>query len=65
MFRLKNLGAVFAAALMTGLDIQFRQRMHRAVTIKRRSTNRFTPHQGAREIARRKRQIERGILRVN
>lgn len=61
----KSLGALIVAALGVGRAMQHARLMHRAVTTKSPRSNKFVPHQGPREIARRKSQIERGIIHPN
>lgn len=58
--RVKNFASIFGLALAAGLNLQMRRKMHRATSVKVRR-DRFLPHEGKREVARRARQIERGM----
>lgn len=56
----KHIAAVSVAALVPGLDREHHMGRTRYIG-GRRCTNRFRPHNGAREIARRQRQRARDI----
>jgi len=59
----KSLGALIVAAKGVGMHLQMIRRLHRATSVKVRH-DRYLPHEGAREVARRRRQIAQGMHNV-
>lgn len=57
----KHLGQLLLAAAGVGARIQMLRRLHRATSVKVKHS-RYTPHEGEREKARRRRQSKAGML---